>query len=165
MGVDMKLMELKKKVPTFVGLRLDGPSMDEVMKLNRGVRNRTSKGEVHITVIYSKTPISYTARGSIDPKIEFTGKHYSLFTTQEGETCLVLEIESDAINALHKSIMEETGASYDYETYKPHITLSYDVGEDFDVKNLPKIKDLPAFYAHQEYATKLETKWGKKKAA
>lgn len=160
----MKLMTIsKKKTPLYVGMRLDGPSMDEIMKVTKGVKNRTSRGEVHITIIYSKTPIAYSARGKLDPAIEVKAKAYSIFTTQDGESCLVLELDAPALHNLHNEIMEECGASYDFDVYKPHITMSYDVGEDFDLASLTKIEDIPSLYCHQEYASKLNINWGKPK--
>lgn len=138
--------------------------MDSLMKITKGVPHRLSKGELHITLIYSKTPISFKARGKLDPPIEIRPKHYSIFTTVEGENCLVLEIESEAIVARHNEIMSDTGASYDHPDFKPHISLSYDVGEDFDLDSLPKLDDMDPFYANAEYASKLDVNWGTKAA-
>jgi hypothetical protein len=157
------LAELARpKVPLYVGVRFDGPSMDEIMKLTKNVPNRTSRGELHVTVAYSKAPISYTAIGEMKP-VEVTAKHYSFFTSQNGETVLVLELSSDVLSAKHHWLRDELGASYDFEEYKPHVTLSYDVGENFDLDSLPPVDKIPTLYVVQEYAQKLDLDWGKKK--
>lgn len=156
----MKLMELKQdKKPMFVGVRLDGPSTHEIMKLTKGIDNRTSLGDVHITVAYSKKPIALKALGKLEPPVSVKAKHYSIFKTQTGENCLVLEVESQGLIDRHNEIMNDYGASYDFPEYKPHVTLSYDCGIGFDINKLPKIEDIPELFAVQEYASELELDW------
>jgi hypothetical protein len=159
-GDDMLLNELhQRKKPTFVGVRFDGASMDEIAKLNKNVDNRTSRGEFHITLIYSKKPIFITALGKLEPPVEVKAKHYSIFHTRTGENCLVLEVDAPALVARHNEIMKNYGASYDFPEYKPHLTLSYDCGTGFDLKSLPPVEDIPTLYCHLEYASELEIDW------
>ena len=156
----MKLIEFYRgKKPTFVAVRLDGPSADEIMKLSKGVDNRTPRGEIHITVAYSKKPISIEALGKLDPPISVKPKHYSIFKSQTGGNCLVLEVESEGLTARHNEIMKDYGASYDFPDYKPHVTLSYDCGIAFDINSLPKVETIPELFAVQEYATELDEEW------
>ncbi len=153
----MRLNELHcTKRPMFIGVRFDGPSMDEIMKLSKGVENRTSKGELHITVAYSRKPISITALGKLEPPVAVKAKHYSIFKTRTGENCLVVEVEPPDLVARHNEIRKDYGASYDFPEYKPHFTLSYDCGIGFDIRSLPPIEDIPELYCHQEYASELQ---------
>lgn len=157
---DMRLCELHyKKHPMFVGVRFDGPSMDEIMKLSAGVPNRTSKDELHITVAYSRKPISITALGKLEPPAIVKPKHYSIFHTRSGENCLVVEVDAPELVARHNEIMKDYGASYDFPEYKPHFTLSYDCGYDFDIRSLPPLEEVPTLVCHQEYASELQTDW------
>jgi 2'-5' RNA ligase len=145
----------REKRPTFVGVRFDGPSMDEIMKLSKDVPNRTSKGEIHITVAYSRTPIHITALGDLEPPYSIQPTRYSIFKSRSGENCLVLEVASSDLVKRHNEIMTDYGASYDFPQYKPHLTLSYDCGVGFDITTLPPVADIPLLYAHQEYVTVL----------
>jgi 2'-5' RNA ligase len=159
-GDDMRLNELYSvKKPMFVGVRFDGPSMDEIMKLSKGVDNRTSKGELHITVAYSRAPISITALGSLEPPVAVKAKQYSIFKARSGENCLVVEVDSPDLVARHNEIRKDYGASYDFPEYKPHFTLSYDCGIGFDIRSLPPIEDIPVLYCHQEYASELRMEY------
>lgn len=159
-GSSVKLEDLSKLAqPTFVGVRFDGPSMDEIMKISKGVQNRTSKGELHITLIYSKKPIYITALGKLEPPILVKAKHYSIFSARSGENCLVVEVESPGLVARHNEIMRDYGASYDFPEYKPHFTLSYDCGVGFDLKTLPPIESIPDLYCHLEYVSILRQEW------
>ena len=64
-----------------------------------------------------------------------------IFKQQNGKNCLVTVLKSKDLTAHHETIMDKYGATYDFDTYIPHITLSYDIG-DLDAKNykLPKMK-------------------------
>lgn len=161
MGVDeMKLNELyREKKPMYVGVKLDGNSLAELAKLNQGVENKVSKGEMHITVAYSRKPISLSALGALEPPASVKAKHYSIFKTQTGENCLVLEVESPTLTARHREIIDDYGASYDFPEYKPHITLSYDCGIGFDIKKLPPVDTIPELFANLEYAMELDLEW------
>lgn len=153
-------MELhRNKQPMYVGVKLDADSVDEIIKLTKGIDNKTNKGEIHITVAYSRKPIMLTALGALEPPVRIKARHYSIFKTQTGENCLVLEVESKELTDRHNEIIKDYGASYDFPEYKPHITLSYDCGIGFDIKTLPKIEDIPELFANEEYATALDLDW------
>lgn len=69
--------------------------------------------------------------------------------------CLVLKFKSDYLQKRFDKIMS-MGATYDYDKYQPHISLSYNVDKDFDVKKLPPIKELGDFEIVSEYSEELE---------
>jgi 2'-5' RNA ligase len=156
----MVLMELmKQKQPTYVAVKLDKAGIDQILKIAQGLDNKINARDIHITVAYSRTPISLTALGVLEPPVRVRPKHYSIFNTQTGEKCLVLEVESEGLVARHNEIMKEYGASYDFPVYKPHITLSYNCGVGFDLKTLPDVKTLTDFKAVEEYAMTLDVEY------
>lgn len=159
----MLLTELKReKQPTYVGMKFADESLDEIMKLSEGLPARTTRSTLHVTVIYSKAPIVFTAKGELSEPFEAKPKKYSLFTTDKAANCLVMELDCDELVARHKKIMKDTGASYDFPVYHPHVTLSYDVGDGFDIKTLPDLEGVPTLYLTTEYSQKLDFNWGKK---
>lgn len=148
-----------RKRPMFIGVRFDEASMNEIMKLSEGVPNRTSKGELHITVAYSRKPISISALGKLAPPEQVKAKHYSIFQARSGENCLVVEVDAPGLVARHNEIIKDYGASYDFPEYKPHFTLSYDCGVGFDIRTLPPLESVPVLHCHLEYATALQMDW------
>lgn len=156
----MRLSRLKdKKKPMFVGVRFDEDSEDVIMKVLERVPHPTPRDELHITVAYSKKPIEYTPQGFFDEPIEVTPSKYSVFDTQTGKRCLVLEVTSKKLTKMHEDIIYKHGASYDFDTYKPHITLSYDCGEDFDLDSLLPVHEIPQLVCVEEYGDELDESW------
>ena len=153
----MKMNDFTKGKPTFVGVRLDGDTMQRISEFAKDVPNPVSKGEMHITVVYSRAPIEVVEQGAIDPAMEFTPKQLSIFPSQSGAKCLVLEISCDDIVNRHQRFMDN-GASYDYAEYKPHITLSYDCG-DFDPASLQLENLVGPLRYNFEYAHDLNLDW------
>jgi hypothetical protein len=89
----------------------------------------------HTTIVYSKTPLFWRAEHNIGHIAKATRwEVWEDHKTKKG--VLVLHLESDYLTTRFDLAMER-GASYDFPTYNPHISFSYDVGEDFDVENLP----------------------------
>lgn len=149
----------KKLKPTFVGLKFSKESNNVIYELSRGLPNRINEKSIHVTLIYSREPIKYTSKNPKKP-ITATPKCYSIFSGTNDTKCLVIELDSPEIISLHNSIMDSTGASYDFPEYKPHVTLSYNVGNDFDLDTLPAISDIPELYLDVEYTQDIDFSWG-----
>jgi len=60
----------------------------------------------------------------------------------------------------HNALMKEHGATFDYDEFKPHVTLSYDVGREFDTKKLP-VADIGDINVIDEYSEELNLDWAK----
>lgn len=75
---------------------------------------------LHVTVCYSKEPM-------IVPTPD-TGKLITMFKgkiTHFDENTTVYEFEDPRLTARHKEFTTKYGASYDYDEYRAHVTLSY----------------------------------------
>lgn len=133
-----RLFESNKKKPTFVMVKPDDASMHEIYGLMDRIKlpggDRVVPSELHATVTYSRTPID-DPRGDIPEfmPISATGDELTVFTSRSGKRCLVLKMSSVSLRALHSHIQKNYGASYDFPTYEPHVTLCYDLAEDFKV--------------------------------
>lgn len=79
-----------------------------------------SPEEYHCTVIYSKKPLKNFDKSYLDRALplQATANRWTLFNT-----CLVLEIESNNLTRLNRTITRVYGATSDYPTYRPHITV------------------------------------------
>lgn len=92
---------------------------------------------LHTTIVYSKVPVpdfdqcDFPLEITVDPaycKIE-------TWETPTGGKCVVLRLVSPYLELRFQEAMA-AGATYDFEEYKAHISLTYEPG-DFDASKLP----------------------------
>jgi 2'-5' RNA ligase len=124
----VEIVGKKHAAGTYVGLRVLEPSASQIYQkcAEMGVKPRKSDKErrLHCTVLYSKVPC---------PKIqadltvhEARAISYSIFNNSRGEpTVLVVRLNAPSVYARHLELMADHGASYDYPTYEPHVTLAH----------------------------------------
>ena len=119
------LDEEKHKNGTYISVKLDKDSskkLDSWVTLN-GIPNQTDPNEFHATVIYSRKGVpdakSYDLGLPIDAKI--SGWH--IFDTQQGTKALVAKIDSSVLAKHHTHLIKKFGATHDYPSYQPHVTV------------------------------------------
>lgn len=117
-----------------------------------GIKNLVQPEDMHVTQVFSRTPVNDLEPKSdtivVKRKIEVLGD----------KKALVLSFNSDALQARHAQAMA-AGASHDFPTYHPHVTLSYDAG-DFDHTKLTP-PDFPLELGPEVHAP-LNPKWADK---
>lgn len=93
-----------------------------------GVPNILSAKNLHCTVLYSNKPCKMP---DVKPERLYPAKAAELevFNGSNGKRVLVAKLDCQPIIRRHQELMEQTGGSYDYPAYIPHITLSYDIGD------------------------------------
>ena len=130
----------KHKDGTYVSMDLSDESkdlIDHFVEMNLGLTERVDKSTYHITIIYSRTPVpsaeQYVGHTSeTDAKI--TG--YEVFPTKNDGKCLVMRVEFPFAELLNKQLTAQ-GATSDYDKYKPHMTVAYDIKQEIDPHTLP----------------------------
>lgn len=131
---------LESAVGTYVAANFSEDSVKALTKLQEeiGVPNPVSPEDFHTTIVYSRIPIEWE---TMDHDVPAKVVGYRVFETGEDHTkCLVLEIDCPSLTERFEESMEK-GASFDFPSYIPHITLSYDIG-DFSIDDLdpPKLE-------------------------
>lgn len=125
----MKLNELDHPNGTYACLVPDAASKESLCQLQSQLNlpNPVSADDLHMTVIYSRTPCPGAAEvvDGFNP-IHGIIQHLGYLPTQTGTTCLVAEVDCPDAHALHDYMRKHHGASHDYPSYISHITLSYD---------------------------------------
>ncbi len=171
----MKLRDLlneKRTKPiekgTFIGVRVSTSSTHKVMDVieDIDVPNPLGTKDMHLTVIYSKTHINdLKPRGKLDEPFTITPKEFHIFPSQEGKTnSLVIKMTAPELKARHKEIMDNhPEATYDFDEYIPHLTISYDCG-DFDPKAHDVTKLLGPLEVDEEYHEELNLNWAEDNA-
>jgi hypothetical protein len=81
------------------------------------------------------TNSAYTPAGILFPSIRGVATKVDLWKDQTGKTCAVLLYECDELYIRHETLKQRFSLTHPYN-YIPHITLSYDVPEDFDVTHI-----------------------------
>lgn len=134
----MKLEELMERAPigTYVGVRFTDETIEKLADYQHRhkIPNPLDQEEFHTTVVYSRKPINWRPEtGLLDSA---TVKKIEAWNTRDGLRCVVLLLDCDYLKERFDLAMDR-GATYDFPDYKPHITLSYDVGDDFNPDDLP----------------------------
>lgn len=156
---------------TYAAVKFDKATVDAIQDYidENQLPNPVAPAKMHTTVLYSRKYCpKYKAQGEILP--HWTGKPigFEVWESQgklrdePTKRCLVLRYECDALSDRHKELMKEHDATYDFPDYKPHITLSYDIG-DIDEDELPDIsKFLSKITIVEEYGEDLDLNWSDK---
>lgn len=78
----------------------------------------------HITLMYSRVPCPKSEEVQFELPIFAIPTHFELFdpSSDGGSNCLVLRVNCGKANILHNTF-NMLGASYDFDQYKPHITV------------------------------------------
>jgi len=126
---------------TYSAYHLTDHSAQQLMTFVKelGIPNPVLPNDYHITTMYSRAPVDYTP--DVGRNIVVEPVSYQVFNTQKSKSCLlVLRVESPE---LHKRFAEsqKLGATYDFDDYLPHITLTGILPEAPDVSKYP----LPTF--------------------
>jgi 2'-5' RNA ligase len=86
-----------------------------------GIQNIVPAKDMHVTVCFSRTPMQWPdEKMSESLTIVPFDRELALFNND----ALVLKIKSPSLYERHMQF-KNMGASYDYPTYQPHVTLAY----------------------------------------
>jgi len=150
----------------YIGLHFNPESKDLIKRIanDETIPNAVPPEKLHTTITYSKDNDvkDYSVDGQLQKPICAKIDSFDVFPSQEGKNCLVAKLDCpDCIDKHNKT--RELGASYDYDDYIPHITLSYDAGDvDMDkLENLTKKYRGMEIYADEEYDEPLKNNWAK----
>jgi hypothetical protein len=149
----MKFQELLEKAETggsYVCGKFAQDTVDSIVAFQalHHIPNAVEAEELHTTIVYSKTTVHWRAAHDIYHEAAPIG--FEVWKTQSEKNCLVLKIECPYLN-IRFGVAMDRGATYDFDEYKPHITLSYDVGDDFGVEDLPT-PDFDIVIDREEYS-------------
>lgn len=158
----MQIHEIVKQRGTYAALCVLDPANAMLLQYvaDNSIPHKTSSSEKtkHVTLIYSRT---YCPQMKADASEKYICKHtgFDIFPTGDGKRALVMLLSAPSVVKRHRLLMSEHPATYDYPQYKPHITLSYDIG-DMDVSTLPLFTD--DIILGDEYVEDLVLDWQNK---
>jgi len=104
-----------------------------------GIPNPVASSSFHTTIVYSRVPVpGFEPHHTLEVPVNTRFSKIECWDTNSGRT-LVLKFFSPYLHFRFQEAIA-AGATYDYDEYKPHITLSYDIGDDFAWEDLPAIE-------------------------
>ncbi|MBP6378983.1 MAG: DUF1073 domain-containing protein [Sphingorhabdus sp.] len=104
---------------------------------SNGLETTLTPDDMHVTVLYSRTPVDPMAMGETwgsetdGGLIVKAGGPRAL--ERFGEGALVLQFASWSLTSRHADMIR-AGASHDWPEYAPHVTITYTVPEGFDIE-------------------------------
>ena len=140
-----ELLEKRQKSGTYAGVRFSPSTNKLIHKFvnTYSIPNAVKPNKLHTTVLLSRKPCpNYKPLGKLLPPMYGEAEEFVVWPTR-GENgppskCLVLKYKCPELSDRHTSLMKQHEATYDYDEYVPHVTLSYDIGDDFDIASLNK---------------------------
>lgn len=120
--------------------------------------------KMHCTIVYSRKPFKdFTIHGKMKEPWIGTPTKLEIFPTQSGSRALVLRFDCPEMKERHEYFKKEYGATYDYDEYKIHVTLCYDVGKDWQIPKDFDVKEhIDKIEVSEEYYEPLNLDWAKK---
>lgn len=142
------LAESEHSSGTYAALSVSTSSQDEIKKFVEQFIDVNDDAvlvkpeDFHCTLIYSRHPCPEVKDMDFGLPIEATPVGFDLFESKsdstKGSMCLVLKLEGKELRALEKECRDEHGATSDFPTYEPHITLVYGYTGDKPENNVAK---------------------------
>jgi len=153
-----KKVEYDLNEGTYVGVKLSENDNKYILDLCKTLEipNPIEEENIHITQLYSrKVCKGFESKGRINEKCR--PNSLEIFDSYDGKRVLVLKVDSYYLKHRFNELMNKYNAIYDYEKYNPHITLSYDVGDDFKIPLIDNIRN--EFIIEEEYHEDLNLEW------
>lgn len=150
----------------YIGMHFTPETKEHLQRIihDEALPHPTPPEKLHTTITYSKDNAvpEYNVAGKLDEPIEAEIDSFDIFPTNDGNNCLVAKLACAEFEKRH-NLTRQMGASYDYEQYIPHITLSYNVGDISNEKleQLNKKYRGTRVYADEEYDEPLIDNWAK----
>lgn len=165
----MKLYELARlKKGTYAGVRFSDATTQALVDYmhDANIPNMLDKDKLHTTLLYSRVHCpGYQPNASVKYIGKPTGfEIWDTDSSDGGKTkCLVLKYSCPELEKRHKELRKQHGATHDYPSYNPHITLSYDIGNK-RIGDFPDItKFLDTITIVSEYSEDLDLDWSPSK--
>ena len=145
---------------TYVAVKFSEKTLDMIQDLQKELRllDPVPRDKLHSTICYSRKFVNY--KPETNRKLIGYTKALDVFE-HNGKRALVLLLDSDYLHSRHE-YANALGATYDFPDYKPHVTLSYDLGaQSIDYTNFD-VGGNQLEMAH-EYVEDLDLGWSDKK--
>jgi hypothetical protein len=156
--------DFTKKKGTYAALRFSSETIEKLLEYirNNDIPKGLDKDEFHSTLLYSRKFLpEYKPIGKLETSLIATPINMEIWPSppnafkKEETNCLILKYECDDQVNRFDTLMDEHEATYDYDEYKPHTTLSYDIG-DLQLEDLDDVNTIGNLEIIEEYGIDLD---------
>lgn len=153
---------------TYAAVTFSADTVRRLVKFckDNDIPNPLRPEKFHTTLLYSRKHLpDFEPLGKLDPPWIGTPAKFEIWDGQpikdggEPTKCLVLRFDCDKIVSRHNKMMKTHGATYDFDTYNPHITLSYNIGNIKAKAFSNNINDIGDIEIVNEYGEDLKLDW------
>lgn len=154
-----EFMMQKTPTGTYVCLELDEDSMKRIarfIEVNH-IFNGLQMADLHTTVIYSKKHcpnLKVEEIGKVEAHVESL-----IQIPHDTKIILALELESPALQAMHKRLRKEHDATHDFESFLTHVTVSYNALQFPVSPDMSPLENRPLVYTTMQVED-LDEDWG-----
>ncbi len=128
---------------TYASLKLSKESAKKlaIAATKCGIDNIVPESEFHCTVVYSHKPLPELENWTLKLPTTASIKAWQIFPQKDKEEkALVLLLEAPKIVNLWKRIRKDLEATWDFDEYLPHITISTTWTSDQKPNKIPNIE-------------------------
>lgn len=149
---------------TYAGVRFSRGTIKEIIELQDklAVPNPLTPDKFHSTLLFSRKHLpTYVAYGRYIDKPRSDSGEFELrvFESASGKRALVLCYDCQFLERRHKYLMDLYGGTWDYPSYIPHITLSYDIGDSDMELGAIRFATGNKIVIDSEYQNELDLNW------
>jgi len=128
-----------------------------------GFETTTPADELHVTICFSRTPVDWMKMGSEwssseDGKLTVPAGGARLVEKLGDKGAVVLLFASSSLAWRHED-MKRNGASFDFDEYQPHVTITYQAPADLDLSKVEPFRGKLVF--GPEIFSEVEEDWEK----
>lgn len=156
----MKMTDILQKQGTYVCVyytKETKKNLREWFKTSGLDRGRVRVESIHTTLLFSRRTV-LRAYDQVGPRtIVAKSLRFDIFDSETGtQDVLVLVLDCPIFHEMHKDFLA-MGGTNDRPYYNPHVTLTFNIPEGFDVKSL-KLPDFD-FVTTEVFAEPLNLDW------
>jgi uncharacterized protein len=123
-----------------------------------GFKKTLPANDIHVTIAFSRTPVDWDAVPGARPALKVSGGARSVKPLGD-KGAVVLSFSSAELQRRWRELRDKVGTSWDYPTYQPHVTITYD-GGDVDLEEIEPY-DGPLDFGPEE-GSEIKEKWFEK---
>lgn len=113
---------------TYASVTFTNGSQKQLREIQKqfNVPNPLNRHQFHSTLIYSRKELSNVESKTLGLPLDTTSFVMQEWNQRNGKVCLVLTYTSEWMKERH-DFYRSIGGTHDFDSYEPHITLSYDL--------------------------------------